>query len=114
MIQTKFQNCIEACQQCVVMCNQCTVACLNEKDVEHLKKCIQLNLECAAICSAAVNVLSLDGKFSKELCRLCIDICNACADECEKHVAMGMEHCKQCADACRECAKACKEMLATA
>ena len=73
MIQTKFQSCIEACLNCIALCNQCAVACLNEKDVAHLKKCIQLNLECVAICQAAANVLSLDGKFSKEICKLCIE-----------------------------------------
>ena len=76
MIQTKFQSCIEACLKCVAICNQCAIACLNEDDVAHVKKCIQLDLECAAICQAAANVLSLDGKFSKEICKLCADICN--------------------------------------
>ena len=110
MIQTKFQSCIEACLNCEAFCKQCAVACLNEKEVEHLRACIQLNLECAAICQAAANVMSFDGKFSKEICKLCVDICNACADECERHGEMGMEHCKECAEACRQCAKACQEM----
>lgn len=44
MIQTKFQDCIEACGECAVFCSQCAAACLNEKDLQHLKKCIQLNL----------------------------------------------------------------------
>lgn len=50
MILTKFQSCIEACLNCIALCNLCAVACLNEKEVAHLKKCIQLNLECVAIC----------------------------------------------------------------
>ena len=102
MIQTKFQSCIEACLKCVAICNQCAIACLNEDDVAHVKKYIQLDLECAAICQAAANVLSLDGKFSKEICKLCADIYNACAEECEKHAAMGMEHCKECAEDCKD------------
>ncbi len=114
MIQTKFQSCLEACQACVVLCNQCAIACLNEQEVGHMRKCIKLDLECAAICEAAVKVLSLDGKFSKKICELCIEICSACAEECEKHASMGMEHCKECAEACRKCVEACKEMLTQA
>jgi hypothetical protein len=93
----------------VAICNQCAIACLNEKML-HVKKCIQLDLN-VHICQAAANVLSLDGKFSKDICKLCADICNACAEEW-KHAAMGMEHCKECAEACRACAKACEEMAA--
>ncbi|RZF62658.1 four-helix bundle copper-binding protein [Sphingobacterium corticibacterium] len=112
MIQTKFQDCIEACGECAVFCSQCAAACLNEKDLEHLKKCIQLNLECTIICDAAVKVMSIDGQLSTELCKICADICERCADECEKHAGMGMEHCRECAEACRVCAKTCKEMSA--
>jgi len=112
MISSKFQSCREACLACVATCNQCATACLNEKDVEHLKKCIQLDLECAAICQAAANVLSLNGQFSAELCKLCADICNACAEECEKHAKMGMDHCKECAEVCRRCAQECEKMAA--
>lgn len=40
MIQTKFHNCIEVCGEYAVFCSQCAAVCLNEKDLEHLKKCI--------------------------------------------------------------------------
>ncbi|MBD1425794.1 four-helix bundle copper-binding protein [Sphingobacterium arenae] len=112
MIQTKFQNCIEACGKCAVACSQCAVACLNEKDLEHLKTCIQLNLECTMICDVAVKVMSIDGQLSEELCEICADICERCAEECEKHAAMGMEHCRECAEACRICTRICREMSA--
>ncbi|MBX2953702.1 MAG: four-helix bundle copper-binding protein [Leadbetterella sp.] len=114
MIQSKFQFCIEACRECTVICHQCAVACLHEKEVDHLRNCIQLNLECVALCDAAVKVMSLDGRFSRETCRVCRDICNACAEECEKHAAMGMDHCRECAETCRRCAAACEEMLVSA
>lgn len=96
----------------MVICNQCAAACLDEKEVEHLRKCIQLDLECAAICRAAVEVMSLGGRLSAEICACCADSCTACADECDKHAAMGMDHCRACADACRACAAACLEMVA--
>jgi len=87
------------------------MACLNEENVAHLRKCIQLNLECVAICEVSVTSMSLDGKFSKDICTLCAEICDACAEECEKHASMGMEHCKECAEACRACADACRQMM---
>jgi hypothetical protein len=112
MTNQQYQQCLEACQACATACHQCAVACLNEKDVEMLKTCIQLDLECAVICNAAATVMSMEGRFSDQLCRVCADICNACADECEKHAQHGMEHCRRCADMCRKCATACEEMAA--
>lgn len=105
MTHQQIKKCVDACIACATTCNHCAVSCLEEKEVQHLTKCIRLDLECAAICKAAAELMSVEGAYSKELCQLCATICNACADECEKHVAMGMEHCKECAEACRACAK---------
>ncbi|MES2267440.1 MAG: four-helix bundle copper-binding protein [Bacteroidota bacterium] len=75
-----------------------------------MSRCIQLDLECAAVCRAATELMSLGSEYSEHLCRLCVDACKACAEECEKHAQMGMEHCKKCAEACRRCAEACEQM----
>lgn len=112
MTNSIVEKCIAACQKCIAACNYCISSCLDEKDVNHLSNCIRHNLECVAICTAAVQIMGLNGQLDKEVCKLCIKACEACAEECEKHAEMGMEHCKQCAEACRECAEACKEMLA--
>lgn len=85
-----------------------------EQDVNMLARCIQLDMECAAICRSASEVMSLGSDYSLELCRICADVCNACAEECDKHAQMGMDHCRQCADACRMCAEACMQMATTA
>lgn len=71
--------------------------------------CIQLDMECAAICYAAAELMSLGSDRAKELCRLCAEICDACATECEQH---DNDHCRECASACRACAKECREMAA--
>ena len=105
MTNQQFQKCIDACIECATTCNHCAVSCLEEKEVQHLVKCIRLDLECAVICRAAAELMSLDSRFSKEICKLCATICNDCAEICEQHANMGMEHCRECAEACRACAK---------
>ncbi len=105
MTQKQYQKCIDACIECATICNHCAISCLEEKDVQYLTKCIRLDLECAVICRAAAELMSLDSRYSKEVCQLCTTICNACAQICEQHANMGMEHCRECAEACRACAK---------
>ncbi len=78
-----------------------------EDDVELLAKCIQLDLECAAICNATAQMMSLGGSRSKDLCFICSDICEACAKECLKH---NYEYCKECAKACKRCEELCTEI----
>lgn len=90
------------------MCNQCAVSCLQEKDVQRMKKCIRLDLECAAICTAAVQVMSLNGELSEQLCQLCAEVCNRCGQECARFTEM--EHCRKCAEVCRRCAEVCSQM----
>jgi hypothetical protein len=90
MSHQKFLDCIRACMACAVACKHCATECLNEEQVKHLARCIKLNLECAAICRAAAEVMSLGSDYS---------------------IAMGMEHCAQCAEACRACAVACNKMI---
>lgn len=78
-----------------------------------LSRCIQLDMECAAICYAAAQVMSINGGYSEDICRVCADICFDCAEECEKH-AGHMVHCRQCAEACRKCAEECRRMVGAA
>ncbi len=110
MTNQQFQKCIDACIECAVTCNHCAISCLEEKEVQHLVKCIRLDLECAIICRTAAELMSLDSKYSKEICNICATICNDCAEICEQHANMGMEHCRECAEACRACAKETMEL----
>ncbi|WP_229251206.1 four-helix bundle copper-binding protein [Emticicia sp. BO119] len=110
MAHQKFQDCIQACNACATICSHCATECLKEEHLHHLTKCIQLDLECAAICRSAVELMSLESEFSADLCKICSKICKACAEECEKHAKMGMEHCRECAEACYKCATICEEM----
>jgi len=92
------------------MCNQCADACLEEPEIAKLRECIRLDMECAALCRSAAELMMIDGKYADALCRLCAEICTACAEECDKHAKMGMEHCRVCAQACRQCAEECLHM----
>jgi hypothetical protein len=105
-----YQSCIDACLQCFNACSNCANACLQEKDVQHLTRCIQLDMECAAICSFAAHMMGINSSFVADVCKLCASICTTCAEECEKHAAMGMEHCRECAAQCRKCAAECSFM----
>jgi Domain of Unknown Function (DUF326) len=101
-------DCIQACQDCVIVCTRCAAACTEKSDVENLSRCIQLNLECAAMCNAAVQLMSLNGTSSDSLCMLCADICRRCAEECGKHD--DMNHCRESAERCRVCSILCSQM----
>ncbi|MBD1395096.1 four-helix bundle copper-binding protein [Mucilaginibacter glaciei] len=111
MLHQKFKDCIAAGLACAVACNHCAISCLSEKDVKMMAKCIGLDLECAAVCRSAAELMSLGSNYSVQLCRICSDACKACAEECNKH---DMKHCQECAAACRDCASACEAMAIAA
>jgi|SRR6478672_9104996 len=96
-----YKSCITACLKCASLCNHCASSCLQEEDVKMMARCIQLDMECAALCYAAAQVMSIGGTKAKDLCRLCAEACKACAEECGKH---DDEHCKECADECSKMA----------
>lgn len=106
----QYQACIDACLRCAAVCNHCASSCLKKEDVKMMARSIQLDMECAAICYATAQLMSLGSERAKELCRLCAELCRACADECAKHAEHGMEHCRECADACWKCAEECEKM----
>lgn len=72
-----------------------------------MTKCIQLDMECAAICYAAASLMSMGSERAMEICRICAEICQQCGEECQKH---DMEHCQECAKACLQCAEECRHM----
>ena len=74
-----------------------------------MARCIQLDMECAAICTAAAQLMSLGSEKAKDICGICAGICEACGEECGKH---GSEHCQECAKTCRKCAEECRRMAA--
>ena len=102
-----YKNCIDACLKCAAICNHCASASTQEEDVKMMARCIQLDLECAAACYAAAQLMSLGSRQAKEICMICAQLCDDCATECSKH---NNGHCKECAEACKTCAEACRKM----
>lgn len=98
---------IEACLACAALCHHCASSCLQETDPKMMARCIQLDMECAAICTATAQLLSLGSPHATALAKICAEACAACATECSKHTN---EHCKECAEACKICAQACKNV----
>ncbi|HEX6041624.1 four-helix bundle copper-binding protein [Longimicrobium sp.] len=113
-------ECIQECFACAQACTSCADACLGEQaHVEHLVRCIRLNLDCADVCDATGRVLSRQTEADPGVIRAqlqsCAVACKACGDECARHAeGMGMEHCRVCAEACRRCEEACTRLLRAA
>ena len=104
-----YKSCIEACLKCAVLCNYCASSCTKEEDVKMMSLCIQLDMECSAICYAAAQLMSLGSERANEICKICAGICETCAKECAKHNNL---HCKECSVACENCAIECRKMVA--
>lgn len=102
-----YKSCIEACQLCAAICHHCAVSCLAEENVAMMTRCIQLDMECAAICAATAQVLSMAGTQGKEMAMICAQICDNCSMECAKH---DNRHCRECSDICHNCANQCRDI----
>ncbi|HEU5122858.1 MAG TPA: four-helix bundle copper-binding protein [Verrucomicrobiae bacterium] len=107
MMHEKFRSCIEACNECAATCEHCASACLQEHDVKMMTRCINLDRDCARICSIAVGFMASGSQFAEDICRVCAEICRACGEECRRHQ---VGHCQDCADACERCAEECEKM----
>jgi hypothetical protein len=104
-----YNTCIDACLRCAAICNHCASSCTQEEDVKMMAKCIQLDMECSAMCYASAQLMSLGSERAKEICRICADLCEECGQECGQH---NTEHCQECARACKQCAEECRRMAA--
>ena len=101
----QYKLCIEACLRCAAVCNHCAASCAKDEKANMMGRCIQLNMECAAICYAAAELMSVGSDKIKEICSLCAIMCDACAEECNKHENA---HCRECAEICTKCADECE------
>lgn len=102
-----YQSCIQACLRCASICNHCASSCTKEENVKMMARCIELDMQCAAICYAAAQLMSLGSEKAKDICLLCAELCEACGNECKNHKN---QHCQECADACFKCAQECRKM----
>ncbi|MBW8486435.1 four-helix bundle copper-binding protein [Actinomadura parmotrematis] len=102
--------------ECAQACTACADACLAEDAVQHMAKCIRLDLDCADICTVTGRSLSrqtaFDPEVAKALLHACVTACTACAEECDRHAGEHV-HCRICAAACHRCAEICRRLLDT-
>ena len=82
-------------------------ACLAAPDVEAMRACVALNIDCAQLCEVAAGGLARSSSVSGVTCLACSSVCSTCADECARH---SNAHCQQCAAVCRTCAQLCAQM----
>jgi hypothetical protein len=75
-----------------------------------MARCIQLDMECAAICYSAAQLMALGSERALEVCRICADLCEACSEECRRHP---MDHCQECGKVCTQCADECRKMASS-
>lgn len=106
-METKSKYLLELLSDCAYACNNCSTACLSEKNIQEMRECIRLDMDCAQICAVTAAFISRKSDNAKYLIKMCAEICRKCATECEKHPDMG--HCRVCADACEACANECNK-----
>lgn len=113
-ISAPLVECIESCFSCAQSCTACADACLAEEQLDMLRRCVRLDLDCADICMTTGAVASRNTETNEQvlvqLLEVCANICQACAAECERH-ASHHEHCKICAAECRRCEESCRRAL---
>ena len=107
MPHENYLSCIEACHACTVACHHCAASCLRDPELEAMKRCIALDLDCAETCAYAAAMMARDSQYARAICALCAKVCEECGTECAKHEA---QHCQECARACQECAQVCRAM----
>lgn len=109
-----LDDCLEACAECELACIACADACLGERQLDALRTCIRLNLDCADACDVSARILARrlleDTDFLRAQLDACGRICASCGAECLRH-AGHHEHCRICADVCLRCERQCRETI---
>ena len=112
---TAYAETIRALMTCSEICTACADACLGEPEqLEHLRRCISTDLDCADVCAAAARLLTRQTEMSNEVLQAqlhaAVLACQRCADACEMH-GSDHDHCQICAEACRYCQERCTFLL---
>lgn len=110
-----YAEALKALSTCSEVCTGCADACLGEPEhLEHLRRCIRIDLDCADVCAITFRLLMRQTETPNELVHAqlhaAVVACQACADECEQHGEMH-DHCRLCADTCRYCQERCNFLL---
>jgi hypothetical protein len=105
---------IDACLRCVQTCTTCANADLAEEDVEELRNCAAVCLNCADVCDVTARLLSRPAWWDQfiihRVLQACVRACTNSADECARH-SHHHRHCAICEQVCKACARACTVLL---
>ena len=79
-IDPDMKACMDACHECHITClhmamNHCLEAGGRHAEPQHMK----LMLDCAQICSVAIDFMARKSEHHRHICRECAEICRACA-----------------------------------
>ena len=77
---------IDTCLRCTQSCTTCADADLVEDDIDEMRDCIALCLNCADVCALMARLLSRpahsDEYVIHRLLQACVRVCTTCAEEC--------------------------------
>jgi len=104
----KHHALVQTLLECATACEECAAACLDEEDVKHMARCIELDRDCADVCFTGAKLLLRDSNIAHKFLAICQEACRMCAEECSLH---SHEHCQRCAEACRRCEQACQQHI---
>ena len=107
-----MREAILAAQDCERACRRCAAASLRDGDVDRLRGCIEIALDCAEMCGFTAGAMTRGARHSAAIAEICVVVCDACAEECGMHERL--PHCRPCAEACSRCADACRAMCEVA
>jgi hypothetical protein len=98
---------IRSILECAIACENCVSACLANENSD-FSRCIELNRDCADICTLAARLLQRSSGIITHFLMVCEEITRFCAEECSKY---NMDACRYAADACLKCAEHCSIKL---
>ncbi len=49
----EYKKCIEACYLCAAACDNCAASCFEEENLDVMRACIKLDMQCANMCRLA-------------------------------------------------------------
>ncbi|RAV60128.1 hypothetical protein DIU36_02195 [Mucilaginibacter rubeus] len=105
------QEFIQKLERCTLLC-ACYVAQNLGQDPSRVTGTgIHMALDCASVCKAMAEELTLEDIITLHLCQVCAFICNSCGEELERLDGMGIAYCSECSKACYQCAQTCQQIL---
>ncbi|NJB86084.1 hypothetical protein GGR26_001852 [Lewinella marina] len=106
LINTKYLDCIEACQACLIDCKVCLS---KMATMESKNDCPYCCVQAIDVLQATIGLMAADSKFAVEHCQLCAKVCEYCAKHCAEH---DEDWCQRCAESCRKCVEECRKLAA--